>query len=313
MVCDNAKISLTVSEKDKARLELLLNEHGQFRKLLRHDDTKAILFDGFRCYLSAKEQIEAKKREEELKSIRASEQEEKSKLLHYWEYSGREKRIAMLQDELNKMIEAQKDLESVMVALPAMMQQKEHDTAILGGIASGIAGPAMGLATMINTEQKNAEIRVQNEAVKQAFSRDYMKFVQASSKRQEAIDELRSKVWKTKTKLVSDVSPETAFEYLTVKRVSSSVTESGAVYVEATIRPNKQAVIYDDVPAVVDGFLVAKLQNKTNNGTGKAYLQLPVQGADTEMTLKGICTKTTDANADYNVEIRPHMLWLIEI
>ncbi len=67
-----------------------------------------------------------------------------------------------LQAELDKTTN---DLETVVKGTYAL-QQKEKDWAVHGGIASGIAGPIAGIATAMNVQNENAQIRAYNEQVR---------------------------------------------------------------------------------------------------------------------------------------------------
>lgn len=67
-----------------------------------------------------------------------------------------------LQAELDK---TSKDMETIVRGTYAL-QQNEKDWAVHGGIASGIAGPIAGIATAMNVQNENAQIRAYNEQVR---------------------------------------------------------------------------------------------------------------------------------------------------
>lgn len=83
---------------------------------------------------------------------------------------GREKRIAMLTAEREALLQKADTLKNGAKAVMSASQQKEKDWAVHGGIANGIAGPAAGVATAINIQAQNAQIRAQNKANLQAYA-----------------------------------------------------------------------------------------------------------------------------------------------
>ena len=40
--------------------------------------------------------------------------------------------------------------------------EQEHDWAVMGGLANGLAGPGAGIATAVNAQIENAQIRARN-------------------------------------------------------------------------------------------------------------------------------------------------------
>lgn len=88
------------------------------------------------------------------------------------------KRIAILSAERADALERAKTLRAGAQAIMSASQQKEHDWAIHGGIASGIAGPAAGLAAAADIQAKNAQIRAQNEANVVFSSRNQKQYLQ---------------------------------------------------------------------------------------------------------------------------------------
>ena len=70
--------------------------------------------------------------------------------------------IAILTDQRAAYTKKADNLRKGMDIVLSDSQQEEIDWATLGGIASGIAGGAAGVAVAMDAQIKNAEIRAQN-------------------------------------------------------------------------------------------------------------------------------------------------------
>ena len=101
--------------------------------------------------------------EESINSEKNEEQKKYNELIKYANYSGREKRIAMLADMQKKYAEAAKTLRDGASAVwsASQLKEKEGDWAIMGGIASAIVGPAAGMATALDSQAKTAQENAQ--------------------------------------------------------------------------------------------------------------------------------------------------------
>lgn len=234
------------------------------------------------------------------------------------ELIGRDKRIAMLlesrakiEEKLNKAIAHQNALYDGY----KFTQTKEKDWAIAGGIASGIAGPAAGIATAMDIQAQNAKIREQN-----AQNRDMYNIATMGAKGKvgdeivaihNELKEFDKNFEKEKIKLVSDTPKEEVFKKLTFDKTEVSISQTGAFKVKTLVSGCK-FTIFDKLPAVVDGTIVATLY-QNNIKVGDALLVLPEKGISTRARkTEGICICNADKNIPYEVKFAPYHLWEIE-
>lgn len=104
------------------------------------------------------------KQNAKLASLRNTEEKEYKELTKYSTLEGRNKRVAILKDKQAYYYKQANILRKGMELVINDSQQKEIDWATHGGIASGIAGGAAGLAVAMDAQAKNAQIRAQNKA-----------------------------------------------------------------------------------------------------------------------------------------------------
>lgn len=232
------------------------------------------------------------------------QQNEEEKQIRFAEYKGLTKYHEMdLQDQLDYQagIKAMRELGAIIAS--STVQKKEHDWAIHGGIASGIAGPFAGAAVAIDVMQKNAEIREKNEANKQwglqqqSFYNDLAsqaakKFPTAKSMSQiekEYIAEFR---WP-----VSQL-----FSCLEFSNVCTEVDKvTGAVSI-------KVDWVQKDKSICIDGSLRAKLY-VDGKCVGCGYMILPKVGTVLgKGTLEALCTDP-HLQGKYDVKMEPIDLW----
>lgn len=125
----------------------------------------------------AKRQEEIAKKQAELAEKLKKWEQDTAKYTKYANRKGKEKSIQYCKDRIAyyKEIERQFSPEKNEAASAKMMgtteklykasAQREHDWALHGGIAEGIAGTAAGVATALKIQQENAQIRSNNEAL----------------------------------------------------------------------------------------------------------------------------------------------------
>ena len=92
-----------------------------------------------------------------------------------------------------------------------------------------------------------------------------------------------------------------------------SVTETGAVLIDVKVERSatNPLMIYQSVPAVVDGFLCAALWIHGER-VGQAIFTLPWDGVNYSTTLHGICRFPMKKSDRYDVTFEPYNLWAIE-
>lgn len=195
--------------------------------------------------------------------------------------------------------------------------EREGSWALRGGLASGLAGGAAGLATALDTQRENAEIRERNKELRNNINSavsfaTYNDIERKVSARQEA-EQWEIRAEEAKNKLVENLQSEKLMKILNPQVKNMSISESGAVLLDVTYNRTSDStlMIYENVPAAVDGFLYAVLW-VNNQRAGEAIIALPWDGSDSFFTLHGVCTNPTIKSTKYDVTFEPHKMWAIE-
>ena len=251
---------------------------------------------------------------ERLATLREKEEMEFSQLDAYSQYFGRDKKIAMLTTQINALLGTASSVQQGASNFLNSTQQREHDWATHGGIASGIAGPAAGIARAAELQAQNATIRAQNQANMQAAMPLYMAMSsRAADKRAEA-ERLQTVLESVKEKLVGDTPAAELLAMLKIKEPSVKVSETGAFTVSAEVSLDRPVFVFGDVPAVIDGTLVAHV---LDNGAevGIAHLVLPINGIDQKaspLSMKGMNLHGAVPGKEYTVTFTADKLWAME-
>lgn len=253
--------------------------------------------------VNANAEIIREKRKEELDTLKEA--------MRYYGLHGLEKRMTMLKD---MVAQGKKDLSSAKFRAQSVnhtLLQKEHDWATHGGIASGIAGPAAGVATAIDIQNKNAAIRAQNAKMAPAAALLTSKYLQEAKAIEKAVEGYEKTLESCKYKLVSPDDMHTVFSFLKIKKNRCSVSATGAVTVSAEFSVDPSYRIFETAKPSIDGCVAARLlQDETVVGSG--YFVFPVEGIEKVTELSSICTKTVDPNAHYTLRFEPVDLWAME-
>ena len=245
--------------------------------------------------------------------LKQKERNEQAFLEKYLPYRGREKRIEMLCDKRDELLQK---LEGRHTINPNALQQKEHDWSVMGGLANGIAGPAAGVATAINYQQKNAQIRRDNAKVG-AFVADINSAIEERIRHLKwEVEDCNKKIESSHSKLIGEESEQETLrlmDFLEFYSERVTVSQTGSVYISVNMSSSTSPTLYDgEVKARIDGFVQAELV-KNGSIAGSAILTLPMLGLDESgKEIKGICTETSDAQAQYTINYKPIALWLIE-
>lgn len=234
-----------------------------------------------------------------------------SKSMKYYGMYGTEKRQAMLFDMIKETEKELSNKRYMQQNASRMMLEKESDWATFGGIASGIAGPAAGLATAIDIQNRNAQIRERNVQMAPYVALVSSKYASDAKGLESTLARFNKDYEDTKTKLISSDSTEKVFRNLKIENIGYTVSETGAVVVEADFTANPSYRIFDTEEPAIDGVVAARLYRHGVH-EGSAYFVLPVDGITRKMRLAAICTKTTDTEAEYEIEFEPEDLWAIE-
>ncbi len=276
-------------------------------------------------YLNGKKIVEAaeqkaqQQKAQKENAVALKQQNEQYNLTkRYINLHGAEKRITMALEEIPplKALIAQLNTQadSISKTYNRTTRSDEVSWATLGGIASGIAGPAAGLAVAMDVQARNAEKRAKNaEALNSTKSLLASMHWENFKKRQDV--EERIELWQNiaseaKNKLVEDIDGEKLIKELNPQVAKIQILSTGNV--ELLVNVNKKTIkIFDTVEAVIDGSFKANL---LVNGevVGTAFLTLPYCGSENTVALKTIFVNITKKAAIYDVEFETYNLFAIE-
>lgn len=249
--------------------------------------------------------------EKKCAALKNSEYQTHSALIHYAEYIGHEKKVAMMRDLIT--VKNDRISELLNPAVNAEFSRKsEHDWAIHGGIVSGIAGSAAGLAAAVRVSQQNAQIRQDNARLTE-LQYQYLRVVAGDiQKLKEQIQELEEQISSHQTKVISDTGGGQIMSNLTITVQETSISQTGAFLVKASVKCNSPVKIYNELPGVIDGTIAADIyQEKQLVGT--ALMSLPIDGVSSKpVIVEGMILSGADRSKGYKIKFRHHHLWEIE-
>lgn len=244
---------------------------------------------------------------------RKEEQTKHQQLTKYAEYTGRDKRINMLADEVQAALAEQAEAQRTTEAMRNLGQQKELSWGLHGGIAHGIAGAGAGLAAAADVQARNVQIRAQNEAARQAAQPLVHSALMHEGDVAAKVHRLKDALDAAQTKLVEDAPLQDVMNLITFQNSRTSVSETGAITVETTASLKKMIYIFGDVSAVADGTVIADILDGDRR-IGEAKLQLPTMGLThhTKQDLTGMCLSGGKPGKTYTVRFKPYKLWKME-
>lgn len=250
--------------------------------------------------------------QDKLEKKRNQEKKEFAKLNKYADLTGRDKRIAMLTDQLDLFRHNAKVLDDYSLTLMQSTQQREHDWASMGGLASGIAGPAAGLAIANDFQMQNMNIRAENARRYQAALPAYMSLSNSASVNRQNANQIEKEIEALKLKLVSDENSDELMNKIAFDNTDVLVSKTGAAMVCTSAAVKSKLTIYEDVPAVIDGTIVAKIYDE-DRLCGTAQLVLPIYGLGEEpAVLNGICLDCCEQGKTYTAKFVAKHLWEME-
>ena len=100
---------------------------------------------------------------------------------------------------------------------------------------------------------------------------DVVHYIEFSNSRHVAeVTQLKEQLDKAQMKLVSEADPYRVLELIQFSGVRTTVTETGAIVVEATAKLRRALKLYDELNAVVDGAVIVEIRdNSTCVGEAK--------------------------------------------
>lgn len=227
-------------------------------------------------------------------------------------YHGRDLEVKITGDMLNYY----KQQQEAILSGRDIPQRQELDWAIMGGIASAIAGGAAGVAVASDIQAKNAEIRAQNAQVRSVYTRAMLPKL---DKLREKIDQWSKIHDKAKIALVDDREPAELFQKITISDEGVFVLDDGnfVVKAEALIR---DVTIYGDVPARIDGSLTAMVY-QDGKLVGEAPVILPREADSLDKTwinrrqatiIGGSIRRCAEVGKPCEVQFKYRDLWAVE-
>lgn len=301
------------SEKDRQKASLIAKKYN-----ISYTDIEVLYNEAKQCYQEKETADTEREHQEELLELKKEEKAQYDVLNEFSSYRAQEKKIAMLTKEYNetaRRLRATNDAISLTVAPPL---EKEHDWAVMGGLANGLAGPGAGIATAVNAQIENAQIRARNSQILHETADIRGKMLVAGSKQKHALEakcaELNAMINETKTKLLGRDTPKQCFDALQFKDIMLSVSKTGTCFVHAKVGLKySEYYIFNDVKATIDGTIQAEIYNG-NIKIGTANLVLPLDGVpdDNMIAVKGICLFCGQLGNHYSVKFNAENLWAME-
>lgn len=306
LACKNEGLEslYTQSQKEKAKLiaKSILGEKGA-------ENYEEIFEEGKK---QEAENIKAA-RNIELQEQRAEERDIWRRMDRFSDCVGRDKRVRMLQQEMNANIETAKIYRKGGQAILSLSQQKEISWGLTGGFASGIAGPAAGIAAASHTQATNAQIRQQNAEYMRLNGPAIANSYNYAHQCEERVKELRAAIEKIKIKLVEDIPESELIEKLYFENEQVTFSETGALTIQVSVKASAGVMIFDSTPACIDGTIQAEFY-QNDKVVGKALMVLPKYGIrQRECTLQGMCLSGVNQDIPFNVKYEPYHLWAMEV
>ena len=291
-------------EKNRQRAKLLADKYN----LKYPDGIEKLFSDGMEAHKAVSRRFVLNKLEER----RAEEREEFERLNKYSDLTGKAKRIAMLTDRAAELRAKAKSQKQYAEMLMRSGQQKEHDWATWGGIANGLGGLGAGISTAAEMQIQNMQIRAENEQRRQAALPGYMFMTNSASGNLSNADAIMKEIEDFKTKLISEeYTAQELMKHIGFSHTDVLVSDTGAAMVATSASLDKNFMIFDDVPAVVDGTIIAKIYDG-DRLCGTAQLVLPIYGLGQNITLNGICIDCCEPGKTYTAKFTAKNLWAME-
>jgi len=293
-------------EKNKARAMLIADKY----KMIYDDIGIEALYNKG---LNAHKHTSQNYVNDELSKLRQIERKKCDELTRYSNLYGKEKTRVMLIDIINELSNDKQALEQGAQLYMSMGLEKEKDWAVRGGIASGIAGSGAGIATALDVQAQNADIRARNDSLIRSKTPVYSKLVSSSSDIQNKIDRYKKSLEMLSTTLIDEkTTKEEVLDMLNVVCDKYVISKTGAIEITATVEPKSKLFIFDDVPAYADGTIIAKVLDEKNNAVSTAKMVFPLYGVNRTTTISGIGLSGAKENTRYHITFEADKLWLVE-
>lgn len=308
-LCKSKCVELnTKAKKEKAKLIA-----KKYTTLHSDEHLKELIISAKREY----DLIIEQERQTELREVLEEEKEFYEDTIRYAFLYGREKRKQYVLEELYEYMDDE-DYHSKTASYARNVAMNvntltgaNRDWSVAGGIASAIAGPAAGIATAIDVQNKNALAQQRADELRSSAISLTVQHEMLAHGDANMIKKLQKEISDIESKLVADENQEKLFELICPTVKNQSVTETGALMATISIKAAKTK-IYDEVDAVVDGTIMGEI---FSNGklVDQMIFCLNKSGSLRSDSISGICITLKDPNASYELVLKPNKLWAIEI
>ena len=311
--CVENNVRSCKSEKDRQKASLIAKKYNIY-----YADIEALYNEAKQCYQEKLRTDKEYAHQKELTELKQKEQAQYDVLNEFSPYTEREKKIAMLTKEYNetaRRLRATNDAISMTIAPPL---EQEHDWAVMGGFANGLAGPGAGIATAVNAQIENAQIRARNSQLLHETADIRGQMILTGAKQRNALQascsEIIDRINATKTKLIGKDSPEACLKALHFENTKIAVSKTGTCTVDAKVGLKRsEYYIFGDVKATIDGTIQGEIYDG-NKKIGTANLVLPLDGVPNAnmIAIKGICLFCGQPGKKYTVKFNAENLWAME-
>ena len=295
-------------QKNIQRAELLAKKYG----LSYPNGIKALYERGMNAHAVLSKNTIDSITKENLDKLSAKETEEYKNLITYSHLSGKEKRKTMLKDEADACRKYAKDCRDGAKWLMNSGLESERDWATWGGIADGLAGVGAGISVANDIQRQNEQIKINNAAHIRRVTPQVNDMKSAASNNEIEAKRLMEEYNKMDTKLISDESASSLVKKISFSNTSVTISETGTATVVTGASIENNFMIFDDVPAVIDGTILADICDGSGHVCGTAMLVLPVDGLRKNVSLRGMCLKCCNPKNKYTVRFKAENLWAME-
>lgn len=259
-------------------------------------------------------QQEGQKESDAFAKVKSEEQKKFEEYTKYAEFTaGREKRVTMLADELKVALTEQAAAEMDIRSAENFGMQKEKGWGFRAGMASALGGTGAAVATAMDVASENAKIRANNEANAPMRTLMTNSAIARYSVIAEKVERLKKQLDDAQMKLVHEADSAEVWKTILFSQIKTTVSDTGAIEIEATAKLRQAQTIFDGLAAVVDGTVIAEIYDN-NARVGETKVVLPALGLShhTESTIKSIYLTGGNKEKKYQVRFKPYHLWKME-
>ncbi len=258
-----------------------------------------------------KDQIETDQKLEEMKR----EEIAQSEISEYFsDFVGNEKRYRMWKTEGDHYAALESEATKKEQQILRQGQKAERDWATAGGIASAIGGVGAGVATALEAQSENEQIRADNARYRKIVYEYWSLKGRDSDKYEEMKQKCYKKAESAKLKVVTEEAAASVFNRLVLDEPTLTVTDTGTIVIDTQIRAAEPIRVYDRTEGVVDGTLLAKIYDRHQGIVGVAKLVLPRDGVGVEwVPLKGYLLFAGKPGETYSCKFAVQNLWVMEV